>query len=73
MCLRVTSTSYKTRIDDPLSTPVLKNDGNIVYIVLPSFQVIRCFYFGQSQTALSLVKFIDKYSNIYITKLVLLN
>ena len=42
--------------------------------ILPLFQVIRCFGFGQSQTASSLTKFIDKYSNnIYITKLFLLN
>jgi hypothetical protein len=28
--------------------------------LLPPFQVIRCFDFGQSQTALSLTKFIEK-------------
>jgi hypothetical protein len=42
-------------------------------IILPPFQVIRRFDFGQSQTALNLTKFIDKYSNIYNTKLVSLN
>jgi hypothetical protein len=31
------------------------------------------FNFGQNQTTLSLTTFIDKYSNIYNTKLVLLN
>jgi hypothetical protein len=40
------------------------------FIVLPPFQVIRHFDFGQSQTVLRLTKFIDKYSNIYNTKLV---
>ena len=37
--------------------------------ILPPFEVIRCFDFGQNQ----ITKFIDKYSNIYNTKLVLLN
>ena len=41
--------------------------------VLPPFQVIKYFDFGQSQTVSNLTKFTDKYSNIYITKLVLLN
>ena len=52
---------------------VLITLSRIVWLLLPPFQVIRCFDFGQSQTALSLTKFIDKYNNIYITKLVLLN
>ncbi len=39
-------------------------------IVLFPFQVIRRFDFDQSQTVSSLTKFIDKYSNIYNTKLV---
>jgi hypothetical protein len=42
-------------------------------ILLPPFQVTRRFDFGQNQTILSLTKFIDKYSNIYNTKLVLSN
>jgi hypothetical protein len=29
-------------------------------LILPSFQVISCFDFGQSQTALSLTKFVEK-------------
>ena len=33
-------------------------------ILLPPFQVIRYFDFGQNQTALSLTKFINKYCNI---------
>ncbi len=39
-------------------------------IVLPPFQIIRRFDFGQSQIVLSLTKFTDKYNNIYNTKLV---
>ncbi len=39
-------------------------------IVLSPFQVIKHFDFSQSQTVLSLTKFIDKYINIYNTKLV---
>mgnify|MGYP003702636263 CR=1 FL=1 len=43
---------------------------SMYHIILPPFQVIRRFDFGQSQTVLSLTKFIDKYNNIYNTKLV---
>ena len=42
----------------------------LLYIVLPPFQVIKRFDFGQSQTISNLTKFIDKYNNIYNTKLV---
>mgnify|MGYP003703144977 CR=1 FL=1 len=38
-----------------------------------SFHIISYFNFDQIQTTLSLTKFIDKYSNIYNTKLALLN
>lgn len=41
--------------------------------ILPPFQVICRFDFGQSKTVLSLTNFIDKYNNIYKTKLVLSN
>ena len=37
-------------------------------IVLHPFQVIRCFDFGQSQTALSLTKFVEKNNNIFNTR-----
>jgi hypothetical protein len=37
----------------------------IVEEVLHPFQVIRRFDFGQSQTALSLTKFVEKSSNIF--------
>ena len=35
------------------------------YFILPPFQVIRCFDFGQSHTASSLTKFIEENSNIF--------
>jgi hypothetical protein len=41
--------------------------------LFPPFQAIRHFDFGQNQTTSNLTKFIDKYSNIYNTKLVSLN
>ena len=46
------------------------NSTSIGKPLLPPFQVTKRFDFGQSQTVLSLTKFIDKYSNIYNTKLV---
>ena len=42
-------------------------------MLLPPFQVIRRFEFDQSQTTSNMTKFMHKYSNIYNTKLVLLN
>lgn len=54
----------------------LFSKGSITYSIqclLPPFQVIRSFDFSQSQTTSSLNNFIGKYSNIYNTKLVLLN
>ena len=41
--------------------------------VLPPFQVIRRFDFGQSQTTLNLTNSIEKSSNIYNTSIVSLN
>ncbi len=35
------------------------------FLSLPSFQVIRRFNFGQSQTALSLTRFVEKSNNIF--------
>ncbi len=38
-----------------------ENDGKILKkILLPPFQVIICFDFGQGQNALSLTKFVEK-------------
>ncbi len=44
-----------------------------MYYLLPPFQIISHFDFRRSQITLSLTKFVDKYSNIYNTKLVLSN
>ena len=41
-----------------------------VVLATPSVSGYKTFHFGQRQTVLSLTKFIDKYSNIYNTKLV---
>ena len=37
----------------------------IGFILFPPFQVIKCFDFVQSQTTLSLIKFVEKSSNIF--------
>ena len=47
--------------DGGSSTVVVKTTRKL----LPPFQVIRRFDFGQSQTALSLTKFVEKNSNIF--------
>lgn len=54
------------------SLKLTKKEG-ILKVVLPPFQTISNFNFGQSQTTSILTKFVDKYDNIYNTKLVPLN
>ena len=60
-------TATKTRT---VSFSNTKLSTNLACMLLPPFQVIRRFDFGQSQIVSSLTKFMDKYSNIYNTKLV---
>ncbi len=57
----------------PYHTTILSYDGIINSKLLPPFQIISRFDFGQSQTPSNLTMFIDKYSNIYNTKLVSIN
>ncbi len=63
-----------TEIGNPTSPPRnFTSFSHQINHLFPPFQVIKHFNFCQSQTILSLTKFIDKYNNIYNIKLVSLN
>ena len=53
------------KLVSPQGTKLVELRKNLSTMLLPPFQVIRYFDFSQIQTVLSLIKFVEKSSNIF--------
>ena len=59
------------QLDSKEPSPISHQGHHLAFNhLLPPFLYIRCIYFFKSQTSACLTKFLEKYINIYIMKLI---